>query len=76
VLGAYALKRRIGFTNGRPRLRVRARYVHYREEDTILEQLDRLPYEAPMVLDTFDAHEVMGSADGLIVIGNGSRQPS
>jgi hypothetical protein len=36
-----------------------------------LEQLDRLPYEAPMVLDTFDAHEVMGSADGLI-IGNGS----
>jgi hypothetical protein len=39
-----------------------------------LEQLDRLPYEAPMVLDTFDAHEVMGSADGSI--GNGSSQPS
>jgi hypothetical protein len=37
-----------------------------------LEQLDRLPYEAPMVLDTFDAQEVMGSAEGLI-IGNGSR---
>jgi hypothetical protein len=36
-----------------------------------LEQLDRLPYEAPMVLDTFDAHEVMGSAEGSI--GNGSR---
>jgi hypothetical protein len=76
VLGVYALKRRIGFTNGRLRLRVRARCVHYREEDTTLEQLDRLPYEPPMVLDTFDAHEVMGSAEGLLVIGNGSQQPT
>jgi hypothetical protein len=29
-----------------------------------MEQLDRLPYEAPMVLDSFDAFEVMGSAEG------------
>jgi hypothetical protein len=37
-----------------------------------LEQFERLPYEAPMVLETFDAQEVMGSAEGVIV-GNGSR---
>jgi hypothetical protein len=36
-----------------------------------LEQFDRLPYEAPMVLDTFDAQEVMGSAEG--TVGNGSQ---
>ncbi len=48
----------------------------YREEDTNLEQLDRLPYETPMVLDTFDAHEVMDIAEGSIVIGNGSQTPA
>jgi hypothetical protein len=39
----------------------------------IMEQLNRTPYEAPMILDTFDALEVMGSAEGLIVIGQGSQ---
>ena len=29
-------------------------------------------YDAPEVLDTFDAREVMGSAEGSVV-GNGSR---
>jgi hypothetical protein len=38
-----------------------------------MEQLDRLPYEAPMILDTFDALEVMGHAEGSIVLGNGSQ---
>ena len=38
-----------------------------------MEQLNRTPYEAPMILDTFDALEVMGSAEGLIVIGQGSQ---
>jgi hypothetical protein len=47
-----------------------------REEDTILEQLDRLPYEAPMVLETFDAREVMDNAEGSIAIGNGSQTPA
>jgi hypothetical protein len=37
-----------------------------------MEQLDRLPYEAPMVIDTFDVQEVMGSAEGSAV-GNGSQ---
>jgi hypothetical protein len=36
-----------------------------------MEQLGRLPYEAPMILDTFDALEVMGNAEGTAV-GNGS----
>jgi|GEM_PF-3979911 hypothetical protein len=45
---------------------------HYRKENIILEQIDRLPYEAPMILDTFDAHEVMDSAEGFAV-GNGSQ---
>jgi len=38
-----------------------------------MEQLNRTPYEAPMILDTFDALEVMGSAEGGTVIGNGSQ---
>jgi hypothetical protein len=29
-----------------------------------------------MVLDTFDAHEVMDIAEGLIVVGNGSQTPA
>jgi hypothetical protein len=41
----------------------------------MLEQIDRTPYEAPMILDTFDALEVMGIADGLVV-GNGSQVPA
>ena len=37
-----------------------------------MEQLDRLPYEAPKVLDTFDMREVMDDAEGS-TFGNGSR---
>ncbi|HEY5341874.1 MAG TPA: hypothetical protein VIK27_12665 [Candidatus Aquilonibacter sp.] len=38
-----------------------------------MEQSDRLPYESPLVLETFDASEVMGSAEGNVP-GNGSQQ--
>jgi hypothetical protein len=37
-----------------------------------MEQLDRLPYETPMVLDTFDTREVMDDAEGSVTYGNGS----
>ena len=42
----------------------------------MLEQLDRLPYEAPMVLETFDVREVMDNAEGSVTYGNGSRTPT
>ena len=57
----------------RPLGRDCARCARSRKEDTVLEHVDRLPYEAPLVLDTFDAHEVMGSAEG--IIGCGSQVP-
>jgi hypothetical protein len=63
---------RIRFTSGWPRLHLGGRRVHERKGETTLEQIDRLPYEEPMVLDTFDAQEVMGSAEGFIY-GSGSR---
>jgi hypothetical protein len=38
----------------------------------IMEQLNPTPYDAPMILDTFDALEVMGIAEGT---GQGSTTP-
>ena len=40
-----------------------------------MEQSGRLPYEAPAILETFSALEVMGAAEGFEVytIGNGSQ---
>jgi hypothetical protein len=33
---------------------------------------DRQPYEAPIILDTFDASDIMGMAEGSVKVGNGS----
>jgi hypothetical protein len=41
--------------------------VHQPEQS---EQPARQPYETPEILDTFDAQDVMGAAEGLV--GNGS----
>ena len=37
-----------------------------------LEQMERFPYETPEIVDTFEALEVMGAAEGQ-VCGNGSQ---
>ena len=37
-----------------------------------MEQSERLVYVTPEIVDTFEASEVLGAADGLAVCGTGS----
>lgn len=45
-----------------------------KQKESVLEHMHANAYEAPAVLETFDALEVMGAAEGFEVylIGNGS----
>jgi hypothetical protein len=45
--------------------------MHLLHEETDLEQVDRLAYEKPEIIETFEAAEVLGAAEGSV--GTGSR---
>ena len=36
---------------------------------------DHVIYQVPDVIDSFDALDVMGAAEGITVVGNGSQLP-
>jgi hypothetical protein len=48
-----------------------ATFTHLFHEEIDLEQVDRIPYETPEIVETFEAAEVLGAAEGSV--GTGSR---